>query len=75
MRNGKSENLIKMSAIKKDFIKHLKVLQDKRKDVIESLTKICATNEQHAQVLVETIFEEFKEVFHHLNPMNNLRPE
>jgi len=62
-----------MSAVKKEFLKLLKVLQQNRREVIESLTKICSTNEPHAQILTETIFEEFKEVFHSKNQMNNLR--
>ncbi len=51
-----------MSTIKKQFMQQLGALQDK-KDVIESLTQICATNDKYAEILVEALFEEFNQVF------------
>ena len=64
-----------MSLVKKDFRKNLKYLKDKRKDVIDSITKICSINAQHAKLLTEALFEEFREVFNCFNRMNYQRPK
>ena len=52
-----------MSAIKSDFIKHLDVLKDSKKDIIDGITKICSKNAKHAKLLTEALFDVFKKVY------------
>lgn len=62
-----------MSKAKNDFLNYLKKLTSNKKEVIEGITKICQSNAQHAKVFTEALFEDFREVFHRFNQMNNLR--